>query len=60
VPLALLQVSLVLRLFGGFFDPALRSAGAALNAVTLASFIITVLGSALAWRAQHPTGAAPR
>jgi hypothetical protein len=59
-PLVLLQLSLVLRLFGGFSDAALRSAGAALNAVALASFILTVLGSAWAWRAQHSARAAPR
>jgi hypothetical protein len=53
VPLLLLHASLVLRLFSGFSDPELRSAGAALNAVALATFVLTVLGSAWAWRTQH-------
>ncbi|HET7863262.1 MAG TPA: hypothetical protein VFL86_02545, partial [Burkholderiaceae bacterium] len=55
VPLALLHGSLLLRLFAGFSDPALRTLGAALNAVSLAVFMITVLGSALAWKLRHRT-----
>jgi hypothetical protein len=53
LPLALLHASLALRLIGGLASPSLRSAGAALNALALAAFMITVLASAWAWRRQH-------
>ena len=57
VPLAALHASLVLRLGGDAFDGALRTAGAALNAASLALFAATVLGAALAWRLRY--GATP-
>lgn len=50
LPLALLQASLALRLFGG---PGLQAAGAAGNALALAAFVATVAGAALAWRRLH-------
>lgn len=56
-PLALLQVSLLLRLAGGALDPAWRTLGASLNAWALALFAATVAGSAIAWRVRH--GARP-
>jgi hypothetical protein len=51
----LLHASLVLRLFGGIGQPQLRTAGAALNAAAMALFALTLLGSALAWRARERT-----
>jgi hypothetical protein len=52
-PLVLLQVSLLLRLGAGLVDPAWRTASALLNALTLALFVATLAGSALAWRMRH-------
>jgi hypothetical protein len=52
VPLALLQISLLLRLGGGAVDPALRGAGAALNAAALLLFAAVVAGAALRHRAS--------
>ena len=52
VPLALLHASLLLRLGGGFASEELRATGAVLNAVALALFVVTVVGSAIAWRAR--------
>lgn len=49
-PLAALHASLLLRLVGGIGRPALRTAGAELNALAIAFFFATVAGSALAWR----------
>jgi len=49
-PLALMHASLALRLLGGLASTELRVTGAALNAVALALFALTVAGSALAWR----------
>lgn len=53
VPLALLHISLALRLFFGPFDFALLGAGALGNAAAIAFFAATMVGSALAWRAKH-------
>jgi len=53
VPLALLHISLALRLFFGPFDLALLGAGALGNAAAIAFFAATMVGSALAWRAKH-------
>ncbi len=50
VPLALLHLSLVMRLGFGLFDPLQRMAGAGLNAAAIALFAATVAGAALAWR----------
>jgi hypothetical protein len=52
VPLVLLHTSLLFRLGAGFADPQLRAAGALLNATALAFFAVTVVGSAIRWRAQ--------
>jgi uncharacterized protein involved in response to NO len=54
-PLALLQVSLLLRLGGAALDPALRSAGATLNAAALLLFAATMAGAALLWRHRAST-----
>ena len=47
VPLAVLHLSLIVRLGFGLHDPVVRSLGAALNAAALALFVATVLGSAV-------------
>jgi len=52
-PLALLHGSLVLRLLGGLADADLRTAGTYLNALALALFVMTVIGSAAAWRLRE-------
>ncbi|HUG21924.1 hypothetical protein, partial [Piscinibacter sp.] len=52
-PLALLHGSLALRLLGGLASAELRSIGASLNAFALALFVLTVAGSALAWRLRE-------
>lgn len=52
LPLALLHVSLLLRLGAGFTNLELRTAGAALNAAVLALFALTIVGSAIVWRAR--------
>lgn len=54
VPLALLHLSLVVRLAGAPLDAGLRALGAAGNAVALVAFVLTVVGAALAWRRAHP------
>jgi hypothetical protein len=54
-PLALLHASLLLRLAGGYANPGLRSAGAALNAIALLLFAATVIGSVIRWRSVHGT-----
>jgi hypothetical protein len=53
VPLAALHASLLLRLAGGWFDAALRSTGALLNAASIALFAATLVGAAIAWHFQH-------
>jgi hypothetical protein len=45
-PLALLHVSLLVRLLGGEVSPALRAFGGALNALTIATFVAVLLVSA--------------
>jgi hypothetical protein len=52
-PLALLHVSLAMRLGAGLEMPELRSVGAALNAAAIALFALTVGASAVAWRWHH-------
>jgi hypothetical protein len=54
LPLALLQLSLALRLAGGLVEPRLLAVGAAGNALAIASFAAVVIGSPLAWRFRHP------
>ncbi len=49
-PLALLHLSLVLRLGAGFADNGWRSTGASLNALAFLLFAASLAGSALAWR----------
>jgi hypothetical protein len=53
LPMIMLHASLALRLFAGFSQPAWRSAGAALNALSLAVFVVVVLSSARAWQRRH-------
>jgi hypothetical protein len=55
LPLAALHASLVLRLVGGWFDAGWRGTGALLNAASIALFVATLAGSALAWRVEHDT-----
>ena len=50
LPLAQLQLSLVVRLGVGAADPGWRAAGAVLNAAALALFLFVVAGAAIAWR----------
>ncbi|MBA4176469.1 MAG: hypothetical protein C0505_07900 [Leptothrix sp. (in: Bacteria)] len=53
LPLLVLHASLLLRVVGGTTFPALRTAGAELNAAALLLFLATVVASALAWRRRH-------
>lgn len=50
VPLAMLHLSLIVRLGFGASDTAMRSTGAALNALAIAAFAFTVIGGIAAWR----------
>jgi hypothetical protein len=50
LPLAALHLSLLVRLGFGLANPQLRGTGALLNAVAIALFAITAMGSAIAWR----------
>jgi hypothetical protein len=50
VPLAMLDLSLVIRLGFGHADLLVRGLGALLNAVALGSFAIAVLAAAISWR----------
>jgi uncharacterized protein involved in response to NO len=53
VPLAALHLSLILRLAAGWSQPDSRALGAVLNAVSIALFVLTVIGAAIAWRADQ-------
>ncbi|MDI1269731.1 MAG: hypothetical protein PSV40_11615 [Polaromonas sp.] len=53
VPLAVLHLSLLLRLVAGMAGDSLRSTGALLNAAAIALFAATIAGAAVAWRIQH-------
>lgn len=53
VPLALLHLSLLLRLVAGMAADPLRSTGAFLNAAAIALFAATIAGAAIAWRIHH-------
>lgn len=53
VPLAVLHLSLLLRLVAGMAGDPLRSTGAVLNAVAIALFAATIAGAAIAWRMNH-------
>ncbi len=48
LPLAALHVSLLVRLGPGLFDPAWREAGAVINALSIAAFLVVMAGSAWA------------
>jgi hypothetical protein len=52
-PLALLHASLLLRLAGGLAHAELQRSGTTLNAAALALFMLTIAGSALAWRVRE-------
>lgn len=53
LPLALLHVSLVVRLVAGHVDVRVLTAGATANALAIAAFVATVAGSAIAWRFKY-------
>ncbi len=53
VPLAVLHLSLLLRLVAGMAGDPLRSTGALLNAAAIALFVATIAGAAIAWRIHH-------
>ena len=60
VPLAVLHVSLVVRLGFGQVDVDMLRLGAEGNALAIGLFIMTMAGSALAWRMQRPSaGSSP-
>ena len=54
-PLVLLHASLAARLLLAPIDPAWLRLGSVLNAAAIGLFLLTVLGSALAWRLHHPS-----
>nr|WP_316640903.1 hypothetical protein [uncultured Roseateles sp.] len=53
LPLALLHLSLLLRLGGAAIDPQWRALGAGLNAASILLFAITVLFAAWRWRSHY-------
>jgi hypothetical protein len=53
VPLAVLNLSLVIRLGFGHADPLVRGLGALMNAVALGAFAVTILIAAIAWRVMN-------
>jgi len=53
LPLAVLHLSLALRLFAAPFLPAALRLGALGNALAIALFAMTMVGAALTWRARH-------
>jgi len=53
LPLALLHLSLLLRLGGGVMAPQWRAIGAGLNAAAIALFAFTVIAAAWRWRIRH-------
>ncbi len=53
LPLAVLHLSLLLRLAAGWNDPRLRALGALFNAGAIALFAAMVAGAALAWQVRH-------
>jgi hypothetical protein len=57
VPLALLHATLAVRIVLGHADAVMRAAGAVGNAMAIAMFAATVVGSVVAWRVRHPIGA---
>ncbi|OYY39806.1 MAG: hypothetical protein B7X65_09435 [Polaromonas sp. 39-63-25] len=59
VPLAVLHLSLLLRLVAGMAGDPLHSTGALLNAAAIALFAATIAGAAVAWRIQHGGPDAP-
>jgi hypothetical protein len=60
LPLAVLHISLAIRLFIGPFEFRLLGAGAAGNAVAIAVFAAVVAGSAVAWRLKHSASSRAR
>ncbi len=53
LPLAMLHLSLILRLVAGVAGDPLRSTGVLLNAAAMALFAATIAGAAVAWRVKH-------
>lgn len=60
LPLALLHGSLLLRVVPGYGDPAMLRMGAVLNALAILLFVLTVVGSAIAWKRQKERRPAKR
>lgn len=54
VPLFLLHLSLLWRLVAGYANADWRAWGAALNAITLVLFALTVVSAAVSWQRHHP------
>jgi len=52
-PLMVMHASLLLRCGGGWWHADLLASGASLNAIAIASFALTMLASAWAWRYRH-------
>ena len=60
LPLAALHLSLVVRLGFGLADLQMRATGALSNAAAILLFVVTIIGSGLAWRASlRSAGARP-
>lgn len=53
LPLALLHASLLLRLLPGHIDADWHARGAALNAIAIAIFALTMISAAWSWRRRH-------
>lgn len=53
LPLAVLHLSLALRLFGGAAEFRLRAQGALFNAIAIALFAATAVAAAIAWRRRQ-------
>jgi hypothetical protein len=52
-PLVMMHGALLLRCAGAWARPELRAVGALINAMAIALFVLTMLGSAWAWRRRH-------
>jgi hypothetical protein len=59
-PLALLHLSLLVRLAPGHAEPAARTLGGLLNVAALALFVLTLMAAALLWRARKHNAASLR
>lgn len=59
LPLALLHLSLLLRLFGAPLHDRALAAGSAGNAIAIAAFLFTLVASGLLWQRQHRSPSSP-